>query len=214
MKKLALTFFLTCLLVVALTGCGENGMKDPRDGKTYKTVKIGDQTWMAENLNYKTEYSHCYKDEEANCAKYGRLYVWFEAIEVCPAGWHLPSKDDFIVLNRTVGEVQVNGKKRVLHDAGKRLKSTSGWKKKGNGDDTFSFSVLPAGGMWHHKDSLVNDIDDGRFFSDKGSHAYIWLSTEYSDFCAYHMLLSYKDVALYLAHGPKWNGYSVRCLKD
>ena len=208
MKRLVLAFFLTGLLVEALTGCGENRMKDPRDGKRYKTVKIGDQTWMAENLNYKTEYSRCYNDEEANCTKYGRLYVWFDAMKACPSGWHLPSKEEFNMLHKAAGEVRINGKKRVLHDSGMRLKSTSGWKKNGNGDDTYSFSVLPAGFM------RIDLDDESASFLKKGSYAYFWTSTEYSEFCANYIFFSYKSAEMTLAHFSKFDGFSVRCLKD
>ena len=210
MKRLALTFFLTGLLVVALTGCNE--LKDSRDGKPYKTVKIGDQTWLAENLNYKTEYSYCYEEKEANCAKYGRLYVWYAAMEACPVGWHLPSKAELEELLKTIGSKQAMGKKRLYWEgAAKKLKSAKGWKKhkgkNGNGKDAFGFSALPAGSLRYHMDDSVS-------FSNKGTDAYFWSSTEYGEFCAYYMRLGNRNDNGSLPSFSRLDGFSVRCLKD
>lgn len=212
MKKLALTFFLTGLLVVALTGCGENGMKDPRDGKTYKTVKIGDQTWMAENLNYKTKYSFCYEDDEAYCDKYGRLYVWFAALEACPAGWHLPSKEEFEILLKFVGAKEARADNRLYWSkAAKKLKSARGWNKhngkKGNGKDAFGFSALPAGAAKYNE-------EQGASYFNEGTDAYFWSSTEYESFCAYYMRLGNRNANGSLPAFSKFSGFSVRCLKN
>lgn len=108
-------------------------VKDARDGQTYKTVKIGDQTWMAKNLNYQynegTAKSYCYENRADLCTKYGRLYTWAAAIDsmqiykdtkeqcgdgklckmpekvrgVCPSGWHLPTQAEWDILITTVG---------------------------------------------------------------------------------------------------------------
>ena len=102
------------LLLVLLLGCFylnySRTMTDPRDGKKYKTVQIGKQIWMAENLNYKTGESWCNGNMDSNCDKYGRLYTWKVAMSACPSGWHLPSKNEFDVLINEVGGVETAGK--------------------------------------------------------------------------------------------------------
>jgi uncharacterized protein (TIGR02145 family) len=141
-------------------------MTDPRDGRTYRTVKIGTQTWMAQNLNYADSAamtnlagnSWCYRDSVANCAKYGRLYTWTAAMDanpyykntnlndtilcqgVCPKGWHIPNNGEWKILETSVGGSDT---------AGVKLKSSSGWNDyngvSGNGTDDYGFSALPAG---------------------------------------------------------------------
>jgi uncharacterized protein (TIGR02145 family) len=105
--------------------------------KTYKTVKIGNLTWMAENLNYNVSGSKCYGDQESNCNTYGRLYKQSTAAGVCPKGWHLPSNYEWTYLTTNVGGSST---------AGTKLKATSGWNAHatyGNGTDDYSFSALP-----------------------------------------------------------------------
>lgn len=169
-------------------------MTDKRDGQTYKTVKIGTQTWMAENLNYKVKESWCYDNIEDNCSWYGRLYEWKRAREICPSGWHLPTKAEFETLFDAVG-----GQKK----AGKMLKSTSGWENDGNGTDAFGFTALPAG---------MRSLD-GYFFHGQG--AFFWSSTEKSFKEACLMILRHEDGDLgILEYMDKFVPFSVRCLKD
>ena len=163
-----------------------------------KTVKIGSQTWMAENLNIETGNSRCYKDEEANCKKYGRLYDYETAIKACPSGWKLPSKDEWNKLLTAAG-----GEKT----AGKKLKSKSGW---ANGTDDFGFSALPGG--------LVEfDGDGGGTFEAIGSQAALWTATAYaeSDFEAYGLRISNDDDSVSSsAIQNKGELLSVRCIQN
>jgi len=118
MKKI-IAIIAFAALPALLTGCGDKDdtFIDKRDGKKYKTVKIDNQTWMAENLNNETPNRKCYDNDPSNCAKYGRLYTWDEAMVACPSGWRLPSDDDWTEL-RTVVE---GGGGNI--NAGKILKS-------------------------------------------------------------------------------------------
>jgi len=163
-------------------------MMDPRDGTTYKTVVIGDNIWMAENLNYKTMRSSCHAVGHgyavADCPMYGRLYPWEDAKNACPKGWSLPTKTLFEQLIDFVGGESV---------AGKALKSSSGW----NGLDTYSFAALPGG------------IIDAGGSSGKGERAYFWSRTAY-----YGLLLSGTSDAAYLIDKQKDYELSIRCVKD
>ena len=197
-----------------------DSMTDSRDGQTYKIVTIGTQTWMAQNLNYETANSYCYRDTPSNSTKYGRLYTWAAAMDsagtwssngkgcgygstcsptgtvrgVCPTGWHLPTKAEFETLFSAVGGQSI---------AGKMLKSTSGWNSSGNGTDDYSFSALPAG---------YRGNNGG--YGYEGYYADFWSSTEYNSYYAYEMYLYYNYDDAHLNYGYKNYGFSVRCVKD
>jgi uncharacterized protein (TIGR02145 family) len=112
---------------------------DKRDGRVYKIVKIGGQTWFAENLNYAAAGSVCYKNNADNCAEYGRLYNWETAKKVCPAGFHLPDDEEWTALTDYAGGAST---------AGEKLKSTRGWSScKGipYGTNDYGFLALPGG---------------------------------------------------------------------
>lgn len=189
---------------------------DPRDGRRYKIVQIGSQTWMAENLNYATANSYCYKDVADSCAKYGRFYTWAAAMDsvyilrtsgyecgfdrecsmikqvqgVCPNDWHLPTQEDWLDLINEVGGAS---------KANNVLKSKTGWLGIGNGTDDFGFAALPAGDK---------DLDD-RFLI--GNDAAFWSSTG-GTLNAYYMGLEHNKVNVESI--SKVRGLSVRCVKN
>lgn len=171
-------------------------MTDSRDGKIYKTVKIGNQEWMAENLNYNTQESQCYKGNSVYCSKYGRLYTWNAAMTACPSGWHLPSKSELKTLMNVVGGQLI---------AGRMLKSRTEWLEKKNGLDVFSFTVLPAG----YGTGLGNKAN----FRGGGSDTFFWSSTEY-DHKVFYVAFSGYDSAQKGGNSSKDAVFSVRCIKN
>lgn len=189
---------------------GKGQLRDSRDGQTYRTVTIGNQTWMAQNLNYETEDSYCYDDKPANCATYGRLYVWDAALDACPSGWRLPSKEEFEVLLVAVGGIPDAEEVSKWNGAGKMLKSVTGWNSKegksGNGSDAFGFSALPAGAM-------DDQCGHGYVSDNKGNLTSFWSSTEMGA-NMYTLDLYRGDYVFLVNNSFGGDGLSVRCIKD
>ncbi|MFO8022982.1 MAG: FISUMP domain-containing protein [Perlabentimonas sp.] len=178
---------------------GQKGtFKDKRDGKTYKTIAIGKQIWMAENLAYKPSNGTywAYNNDESNVATYGYLYNWETAKKVCPAGWHLPTNNEWKELKDFVGNNT------------KKLRSKTHWGNANNGvsfngTDDFGFAGLPSGKI----------MTDGS--SDNLEYmASWWSSTETAEVAAKSWTIlgnarSFNDLS-----SSKRYGNSVRCLKD
>lgn len=183
---------LALLLTVFFAACSES-FTDPRDGMSYNVLQVGSQTWMAENLNYEAEGSVCPEGDNRNCSKYGRLYTWETARVVCPEGWRLPDSTDFATLIASAGGAEV---------AGKALKSTSGWFKKGDGSDDFGFKGLPAGFS-----------RSANKFDGIGGYAHFWSASESPDGLAYYLLLDFSVPAASLNAYGKDEGRSVRCIR-
>ncbi|HOP04514.1 MAG TPA: FISUMP domain-containing protein [Tenuifilaceae bacterium] len=121
---------------------------DIRDGKVYKTVQLGNQVWMAENLNYETEYGSWLYNNDSLAEIWGRLYKWEVAVNACPNGWHLPSDDEWKTLEMHLGmseeDANDTGMDRGTNE-GDILKSKHGWIENGNGIDEVGFAALPSG---------------------------------------------------------------------
>ncbi|MDR0516293.1 MAG: fibrobacter succinogenes major paralogous domain-containing protein [Fibromonadaceae bacterium] len=206
----AVIVILLALFCIVACNQQENTFTDTRNGKTYKTVKIGKQVWMAENLNYEAERSRCYKDSISYCDKYGRLYDWAAAMEACPKGWHLPSNDDWDKLYLYAdGEVPENTYKSET--TGKYLKSKEGWNdykgKSGNGKDAYGFSALPGG----------CGGSSGHFY-DVGSDGHWWSSSKHGPHYAYYrnMYHDHEGSIWYYVDSYLFSArlFSVRCVGD
>ncbi len=165
---------------------------DTRDGKVYKTVTIGTQTWMAENLAYKTEDTgNLIGSQPAASVSYGYYYRWDAALKASPQGWHLPTDAEWTTLINYLGGNNV---------AGNKLKTTTDWNLK-NGTNESGFNALPAdsyyGGVW-----------------GTGSNAYFWSSTESSSGRAWMRGLNVYNAQVSHTDDDELFGLSVRCIKD
>ena len=183
---------------------------DDRDNQIYRFVTIGTQTWMAQNMNYKTNHSLCYNNEEINCETDGRLYFIGDSLEVCPGGWHLPDTSEYKILFNTVGGESI---------AGKMLKSSSGWlttnDKDGSGTDAYGFSIVPAG-------SLLS-APAGASFARRSYWAHLWTRSqgENENGTSEHHSLRItgdSDDIIIVRNTDQGHShatyYSVRCIKD
>jgi len=174
-------------------------------GQIYDIVEIGNQCWMAENLNYQSAFSWWYHNSSANGDVYGRLYTWNAALIACPNGWHLPSDDEWKTLEMTFGMSQTQADNTGWRgkDEGREMKSTSGWNSNANGIYSNGFNALPGG----YRES------EGSFFN-LGSSGYWWSSTDNSGMGAWHRGLYSDFVQIFRYYYSKSYGRSVRCLKN
>ena len=209
-------------------------LKDARDKRTYKTITIGTQTWMAENLNYSDSVatpslkgkSWCYDNDDANCDETGRLYTWAAAIDsvklandtanpqtcgdgvncklpakvrgICPDGWRLPKTEDWKTLIATVNG---SGMKSA------KLKSSSGWSSEGNGTNSSSFSILPAGHRYIDGNFYNATVEAEFWEAGDANGVHDDSETDCMSFYAH------REDALF-SLGKKNYGFSVRCIED
>ena len=167
---------------------------DSRDGKAYTTVVVGKQTWMTRNLDFSSNGSTCYENKKRNCEELGRLYEWDAAKTACPSGWHLPSEDEWDVLEQAAGGPD---------SAGMNLKSSKGWDMNGNGTDSKGFDAIASG-----------HADKTGIHSLRGTSAAYWTSSSRLGGGAWFRQMGSDDKRLVHDKGEKLTGLSVRCLKD
>jgi len=212
--------------------CEYGSLTDERDGRTYKTVKIGNQWWMAENLDYDPgqggfgdaiyDWSWCFDNEPKNCDAMGRLYTWAAAIDSVKLATDENASRDCgydrtCFLPNTVQGICPTGwhlpdttEWTTLFTAvggqsksGDVLRSMSGWFNNGNGSDAFGFSALPAARRYYY-----NRFDDYTY------GAYFWSATEDDELHAYYMFLRFNFTTAEQYNLRKDHAFSVRCVKD
>ena len=209
---------LLCALIVVFFNCKKESTNivppawkystftDARDGKVYKYIKIGTQEWMAENLAYKTASGSWFSyDSDIVGAKIGRLYTWDAAKQAVPAGWHLPTDEEWKKLEMSLGMSPIDADATDFRGKleGAKLKSASEWSEDGNGTDAVGFSALPGGFRSSSGDFFV--------FEWQG---YWWTATESDTNYAWYRMIKYNDSRVNRNDSFKGEAYSVRCIKD
>jgi uncharacterized protein (TIGR02145 family) len=230
MKKTSLLLFTTGLMALALVwGCAEDGhmgnLKD-KDGNIYRTVVIGEQVWMAENLRT-TKYSDgssidgvmAYDASEEHAKTYGRLYTWAAATNgstdkkgrlqgPCPRGWHMPTDEEWKVLEKHIGlpsDQLDNISWRGTTEGGMLKESgTEHWQApNAEATDALGFTALPAGSFF-----------PGIGYKFLGVEAYFWAATSSSDIEAWSRILSTGHGYIGRYASGKQYAFCIRCLKN
>ncbi|NLA49735.1 MAG: hypothetical protein GX876_09770 [Bacteroidales bacterium] len=200
------------------------------DGNLYNTVKIGTQIWMAENLKT-TKYNdnsvisnvtdneewtnltigaYCWadNDETTNKPLYGALYNWYavETDKLCPEGWHVPTDEDYKILEKTLGLTQEQADESEWRgtNQGSQLKSVHGWLEDGNGTNSSGFTASPSGYRFYG-DGTTKGL---------GLICYFWTSTPFDNLLSTYRRLDADNTAIYRRSAYKEAGKSVRCVKD
>jgi len=181
-------------------------LTDSRDGQIYKTVVIGKQTWMAQNLNYASlSGSMCYGDSTEYCSTYGRLYTWDSAKAICPMGWHLPSDSEWVSMEEFIGmdsSDAVYGGYRGSNQ-GTQLKADTTLWHYNTGTNSIGFSAIPGGYF------------NGTKFTISNNYAYFWTSTVFGDSSqawSRALISNYPSILRTLL--PESNSLSVRCIQS
>ncbi len=190
-RRYLLAGAILIMVTSSLPGLGAGGqvLKDA-EGRAYKTVRIGDQIWMAENLRANRDphgrplTSYCPDDSESGCQEYGRLYTWESALRACPKGWHLPNREECEKLIAYLG-----------------------------GPDAAATALKPGGAS-----GLEARYAGGRsykgIFNSSGSYAAFWSATEQDSERSWHFGVSPDRSGVDWFAGHKQGAVSVRYVKD
>ena len=203
-------------------------------GRTYHTVKIGDQCWLRENLdvgvmlaaadtakNNDTIEKFCYRNDPANCAIYGALYTWDEMMQytdssqrgICPEGWHIPDDAEWRQLEAALDSLYSQTDSVWLakgwrgSNAGGQMKATGfdPWFNPNTGaGNTVGFTALP-GGLRHAETARSEQLHQS---------AWYWTATPDGQTDAFYRLLSYTHADVKKGNTSRENAFSVRCIKD
>ena len=172
---------------------------DTRDGKNYKWIRVGEQIWMAENLNYIAyKGSWCYGNKTEGCNIFGRLYNWQIAQNICPQGWHIPSKNEWEILCTSLFKL------KGVTGGGLKEPGSTHWKSPNSGAIYQSgFNALPGGAR----------DPDGLFYYI-GEFGYWWAAPGVNNNSPVSLVLNYSNPKVIYNDIGKNYGFSVRCLKD
>lgn len=208
MKKPFLIAVLNLTVAGYLAAQVSGSFTDTRDNKTYKTVLISTQTWMAENLNYATSESWCYNDSISYCNTYGRLYTLEAAKTACPAGWHLPTDAEWKTLETELGmsraDADLQGWRGSKQGGQLKETDTAHWETPNTAATNSSgFSALPGGYRY----------TTGKFFLS-GKYGYWWTATIFDKNNVWIRFLTYDFPKIKRNPLGGGNACSVRCVKD
>jgi uncharacterized protein (TIGR02145 family) len=191
-----------------LQGCekeASEGSLTDIDGNQYRTIQIGSMTWTAENLRATRDKdgnpleTYCYMDKTGKCDEFGRLYPWEEALRSPPAGWRLPTAEEWQKLEIALGMDPI-------------VAGSSGWRGTDQGDQLKEGGSSGFGAMLSgYKDGTV--LWDGRYF-DIGYFGAFWTATEYDSLRAMVRFVYVTNDDIYQGSYDKTAALSVRCIKD
>jgi len=229
MKKAHVFFIAAVGICMLFGGCDEASYVTDIDGNVYKTVTIGDQEWMAENLKTssydngdpianvtddtqwgsQTEGAWCsYENDQVNELMYGKLYNWYAVVDsrnVCPSGWHVPTDEDWTVLTDFLGgDAVASGK---LKATGTLESGTGLWKDPNtDADNTSGFSGLPGGYRF--------GSGGFGFINEMGAWRSSTMPVERPERGAWSRFLNYNSTTVFRGHADLPLGLSVRCVRD